>query len=455
MPDARTLRDRLAARGTSFGTECLAGVTTFVTLSYILFVQPAMLAAAGIPFETGLFATCVASAVACVVMAVLADYPIALAPAMGHNSFFAFHVCGAAAAGGLALTWQQGLAAVFLASAAFLLLSLTRVREIVFDAIPSSLKHAIAGGIGLLIGFLGLQWAGIVVARPVTLVGLGDLSTRPTLLALGGLLVTAVLASLRVRGATLIGLLLTALAGMAVDVVPIPDRIAGTIASPRLALLDLDFAGLFASPRAAEVILVFFFLMLFDTIGTLAGVASRGGFLVDGKLPRVGRALLADATGTVVGAALGTSTITSYVESAAGVQAGGRTGLANLVTAALLLLALPFQPLIAVIGEGVRAGPGGLAEGSAILHPVLAPCLIVVGALMARSAAEIDWDDAGVAIPCFVALLAIPLTLSITEGIAFGVVGISVIALVTGRARRVHWILHLMAAAFLARWGLL
>ena len=436
----------LHERGTSVRTELLAGTTTFLTLSYILFVQPAVMALAGIPAETAFFATCVGSAFACLVMAWLANYPIALAPAMGHNVFFAFTVCGPAAAGGFGLTWQQGLAAVFLSGALFVALAAVRFRERVIDAIPPDLKHAIAAGIGLLIAMIGLQWGGVVVAHPVTLVALGDLGSPPVLLALAGLAVTGLLLARGVGAALLIGIAATVGGGMALGLVKVPGAVFSFDVDVRFLLTELDFAGLLGSERVFEVLFILFFLDLFDTVGTLVGVGARAGLLVDGRLPRAGRALLADASGTVVGASLGTSTITSYVESAAGVAAGGRTGLANLATAGLFLLALPFAPLFAVVGEAV------VVDGVS-LRPALAPALIVVGALMAQSMKRIDWEDVGVAVPCFLAMIVMPMSFSITDGIAFGFVGFALVSLVTGRAKEHGWLFHVLAVAFLLRFA--
>ena len=436
----------LAAAGSSVRVEVLAGTTTFLTLSYILFVQPAVMAAAGIPYATALFATCVASAFACLSMGLLANYPIALAPGMGHNFFFAFTVCAPLTAGGLGLTWQQGLAAVVLSGTCMIGLSAVRLREHVVCAIPDSLKHAIAAGIGLLIAMLGLQWSGVVVDGPA-LVQLGSLGSPQALLALFGIGITAALVARGVTGALLIGMAATIAVGMATGLVPVPERMLA-FERPPIALTQLDFAGLFASAGFLEVLAILFFLDLFDTVGTLVGVGARAGLLRDGQLPRAGRAFLADASGTVLGAALGTSTITSYVESAAGVQAGGRTGLTAIVTGGLFLLALPLHPLIAAVGEG-------LGQGGGTVHPVLAPPLLIVGALMAKSAASIDWEDRVLALPSFLAMIVMPLTLSITDGIAFGFIGASLLSLVTGQPGRLHPLGHVFALAFVGRYALL
>ena len=435
-------------RGSSVGIEALAGTTTFLTLSYIVFVQPGVMAAAGIPFETALFATCVASAVGCLLMGLLANYPIALAPAMGHNFFFAFIACAPVAAGGLGLTWQQGLAAVLLSGSLFLLLSVVRFRERVIRAIPESLQHAIAAGIGLLVALIGLEWGGLVVDHPVTLLRLGDFSSPVARVTLIGLAAVLVLQALRVRAALLFTIVVGLAAALLCGVVPWPERIVALEIPFGTVLLELDFAGLFQSGRFLEVLFVLFFLDLFDTVGTLVGVSSRAGLMKDGELPRAGRALFSDAAATVVGAALGTSTVTSYIESAAGVQAGGRTGLANLFTALLLLLALPLSPLIEVVGRGV-------AYGETTCYPVLAPVLIAVGALMMQSVTRVKWEDPTEALPCFLTMVVIPVSFSITDGLALGFIGFSLAFLATRRGFKAHLVLHLLALAFLLRYLLL
>lgn len=438
-------RFELGARGTSLRTECLAGITTFLALSYILFVQPTFMAAAGIPANTALVATCVGSAIACVAMALLANYPIALAPGMGHNAFFAFTLCAPFATGGLGLTKEQALAAVVTSGSLFVVLAGIRFRERILEAIPESLQHAIAAGIGLLITFLGLQWGGIVVAHPATLVTLGDLSAPSSLVAIGGSIVILVLLARGLRCAILLGILLTLALGIASGVVAAPERFVSFDLDYEPVIGSLDFGGLFASPHLLEIVLVLLFLDVFDSVGTLIGVASRAGLVKDGKLPRAGSALLADALGTVAGGLLGTSTITSYVESAAGVQSGGRTGFANLMTALCFLIALPLHPLIAAVAAGTTTQAGG-----AVLYPVLAPALIVVGAMMASSMSRIRFDDPVLGLPAFLAMIVIPLSFSITDGIGVGFLCASLLAIASGRARQLPLLGHLLAAAFVA-----
>jgi adenine/guanine/hypoxanthine permease len=436
-------RFQLAALGTNVRTEILAGCTTFVTLSYILFVQPAVLATTGMDFGAVLLATCIASALGCALMGLLANYPVAMAPAMGHNFYFAFAVCGATAAGGLGYAWQTALAATFVAGALFVLLSGVGLRERLMEALPRSLQFAIAGGIGLLIALVGLEWGGLVVAKPGTFIGLGDLHAPVARAALAGLAVAAFCMARRVRGAILAGIasstLVAALQGLV--------HFSGIIGWPHIehpAALQLDLAGLARHRDSIVVILIFFFLALFDTIGTLVGVATRARLMVNGKLPRARRALLADALGTTAGAALGTSTITSYVESAAGVAEGGRTGLTALVTGACFLLALGLAPLIHVVGGGVDTAAGRL-------YPSVAPALVVVGCLMLQPVAGIAWDDWTEAFPAFLTLVFMPFTFSITEGIAFGVMSYAVLKCVAGRRREVHPLVAVFAVLFLLR----
>lgn len=436
-------RFSLRSQGSSVRTELLAGATTFATLSYILFVQPAVLHAAGMDFGAVLLATCLASALGTLLMALLANYPIAIAPAMGHNFYFAFTVCGPVAAGGMGFSWQMALAAVFVASALFVLLSTVGLRERVLETMPLSLQRAIAGGIGLLIALVGLEWGGIVVAAPGTHIGLGDLGAPPTRAALAGIAAAALLLARRFRGAILGGIAVATTVAWLQGLVE-PHGVIGLphVATP--AAFRLDLAGLFRNSQAALVVLVFFFLALFDTVGTLIGVAEKAGLLQDGKLPRARRALLADAIGTTCGAVLGTSTITSYIESAAGVAEGGRTGLTAVVVAALFLLAIPFSPLVQMIGGGIETPAGRL-------YPSVAPALVAVGCLMLQLVSRIAWDEWTEAFPAFLTLVIMPFTFSITEGIAFGFIAYAALKLVAGRRRELHPLVLAVAVAFLLR----
>jgi AGZA family xanthine/uracil permease-like MFS transporter len=360
---------------------------------------------------------------------------------MGHNFFFAFTVV---IGGGT--PWQVALGAVAIAGTVFILTAGVGLRERVITAVPASLKHAITVGIGLLIALIGLEWSGIVVDSPATLVRLGDLGAAPTLLALGTLATMAVLTARRVRGALLIGMGLATMAALAAGLV----RFEGIMsAPPSLAptFLQLDVIGALR-PAMLDAVLVFFLLALFDSIGTLVGVAGRIGLVRNGTLPRARQALLADAVGTVAGACLGTSTVTAYVESSAGVAAGGRTGLASVVTAVLFLLALFFHPLVRMIGGGSQTSAG------VVLYPIVAPALILVGVMMMESVRQIPWDDFTEAAPAFLAIVIMPLSFSITDGIAFGIIAYAVLKLATGRRSELDWLGYTFAALFLFRYAL-
>jgi AGZA family xanthine/uracil permease-like MFS transporter len=439
-------RFQLRAHATDVRTEVVGGATTFVTLSYIIFVQPAVLATTGMDAGAVMTATCLASAFATLLMGLWANYPLAVAPAMGHNFYFAFTVAGPVAAGGMGYSWQVALGANLIAGLIFLLLSLFGLRERLIDLIPDSLKHAIAAGIGLLIALVGFEWAGLVRPAPGTYIALGDLHQPAVLLAIAGTLITGALIAFGQRAAILVGTLTTAAGSLLLGLVPFHGVVAPPPSlRPTFAQLDVLSA---LQPDLIAVIFVLFFLGLFDTVGTLVGVAEQAGLLRDGRLPRAREAMATDATGTIFGTILGTSTVTAYVESAAGVQAGARTGLASVVTAALLLAALPFWPLARMAGEGVPAG-------DLTLHPIVAPALITVGSFMIRSVTRIDFADPPTAIASFFTLITMPFTFSITEGIAFGFITYALLMLAAGRGRQVQPLLYLFAALFVVRYALL
>ncbi len=429
---------RLKENGSDIKTEILAGITTFMTMAYIICVQPVVLSKAGMDFGAVMVATCLASAFATILMGLLANYPIALAPAMGHNFFFAFTVCVA-----MGIPWQTALGAVFISGLLFTILSFFGMRELIVDAIPQSLKSGIAVGIGLLIAFVGLQWAGIVVKDPAIMVRLGNLKSAPAITSLLGIAIIAVLMLFKVKGAILLGIAGSAMAALHFKI----TRFYGlTQPPPSIAptFLKLDILGAL-NLGLITVIFVFFFLDLFDTIGTLIGVSEEAGFMKNGKLPRAKQALFSDALGTLAGATLGTSTITSYIESCSGIAEGGRTGLANMVTALLFILAIFFYPLIRTIGEGI------MFNGIEI-HPIIAPALIIVGSMMFKGILKIKWDDISEAIPAFLTLLIMPVTFSITEGISFGFISYSFLKVATGKGKQVHWLVHLFAALFVLRY---
>jgi AGZA family xanthine/uracil permease-like MFS transporter len=445
---------RLSENQTSVRTEILAGVTTFLTMAYIIVVQPAVLSGAMFGMKTGMdfgavtTATCLAAALATVLMALLAHYPIAQAPGMGENFFFVFSAIPAATAAGFANGWQVALGTVFISGVLFLILSLVGLREMIFNAISPSMKNSIAAGIGLFIAFIGLQNAGVIVKDPGSAVKLNAHFASPDLIVFFvGLFTTAVLHARKVRGSILWGIVAaTALAvGLKLALSPtvsplVADsmlakqfHLASSIiaAPPSLAptFLQMDIVHAL-SPKMLPFVFVFLFMLTFDAIGTLVGVCEQSGFMRDNKLPRAKQAMVSDAVGTVAGAALGTSTVTSFIESASGVEQGGRTGLTGLVVAALFLLALFFSPLIAMIGS---------------YPPITAPALVIVGAMMAQNVSKIDWKDYTESVPAFLTLIGIPLSYSIADGLALGFISYPVIKLFSGRGREVRWLTYILA----------
>ena len=421
---------RLDENRTTVRIEIVAGATTYLTMAYIVFVNPLILANAGMDRGAGFVATCLASAFATLLMALLANYPLALAPGMGMNAYFTYSVVK-----GLHYSWEVALGAVFLSGVLFLILSLTRIRSWIVDAIPLSQKMAISAGIGLFLGIIALKEAGIIAASPDTLVTLGDLKSPATLLAAAGFIVMVALDRLAVPGAIIIAILGTAIAGILLGISPF----AGIVdAPPSLAptFLALDLHGAL-DIGIATVVFVFLFVDLFDNTGTLVGVAHRAGLLgPDGKLPRIGRVFIADSIAAMAGALLGTSTVTSYIESAAGVKAGGRTGLTGVTVAALFLLTLFFAPL----------------AGSVPAYAT-APALLFVACLMARGFAELDWEDVTEYAPAVVTALAMPLTFSIANGIAFGFISYAAIKLLSGRFAETSPSMLVLAALFIVKYA--
>jgi AGZA family xanthine/uracil permease-like MFS transporter len=424
----------LKAHGTTVRTEVLAGLTTFLTMVYIVAVNPLILADAGMPVGAVAIATCVAAGLGSLLMGLLANAPLALAPGMGLNAYFTYTVVK-----GLGVPWPTALACVFLSGAAFLVLTLVGARQLIVNAIPRSLFAAVAGGVGLFIAFIGLKDAGVIVANPATTVGLGKLASPTTLAALFGLAVIGALLARRMRAAMLIGILAAAMAGWAMGLGHAPS---GSFSPAELSqtAFKLDFAGAFslkgaAALTAAEVVFVFLFVDLFDNIGTLVAVTKRAGLVApDGTIPNLNRMLIADSVAAMAGAVVGVSTTTSYVESASGVAAGGRTGLVAVVVGVLFLIALFFAPLVQLIPTAATA-----------------PALVLVGALMVGAVAEIDWADPVVAIPGFLTLVGIPLTYSIANGLAFGLISYAAMLLLSGRARPRDALLFALAALCVAR----
>ncbi|MDH3745879.1 MAG: NCS2 family permease [Acidobacteriota bacterium] len=413
----------LQAQGTTVATEVRAGVVTFLTMSYILFVNPQILSQAGLPASDVAVATALAAAAATLVMGLYANYPFALAPGMGLNAYFTFGVVGA-----LGIPWPVALAAVFVEGLLFLALAATGVRTALLRAIPTSIKIATMSGIGLFLAIIGFQNAGLVVDHPATLITMGDVRSPTVLLALAGLIVMTVLLAGRVKGAILIGILGVTVVCWLSGLSPRPEQLFTIPHLPEETFLALDFSGLLTG-KLLLVVVAFLFVDIFDTAGTLIGVGRLAGFVdEDGELPRANRAFAADAVGTVVGAAVGTSTVTSYVESATGVEEGGRTGLTSVVVGSFFLLSLFLTPLF-----------------TAVPAYATAPALIVVGALMMQGARELDWSKIDEAVPAFLTAATMPFTYSIANGISLGIVSYVLIKVLRGRFREVHPLMHVLA----------
>lgn len=417
--------------GTNYRKEIIGGLTTFLSMAYILAVNPGMLSAAGMDYNAVFVATALAAAVGSLFMGLIAKYPIALAPGMGLNAFFAFSVVL-----GMGMAWETALTGVLFSGLIFIILSLTGLRETIINAIPAQLKYAVGAGIGLFITFVGFQGSGIIVADEATLVKLGDVTTGNALLAVFGVVVTAIFMAKKINGGIFYGMIITAIAGMAFGLVNVPEKVFSSIpdVSPTFGAAFDAFTNidLILNMDFLIVVLTFLFVDFFDTAGTLMAVAGQAGLVKDNKLPRAGRALLADSLATVTGAIFGTSTTTSYVESTAGVAAGARTGFASVVTGILFLLALFISPLLAVVTSAVTA-----------------PALIIVGALMVSSLRLIEWDKIEIAIPAFLVILCMPLGYSIATGIAIGFLFYPITMLVAGRSKEIHPIMYGMFIIFL------
>ncbi|MDN7917179.1 NCS2 family permease [Burkholderia gladioli] len=414
--------------GTDLRTELLAGVTTFLTMAYIIFVNPAILGDAGMPKESVFVATCLVAALASLIMGLYANYPVACAPGMGLNAYFAYAVVK-----GMGFTWEAALGAVFISGCLFLLVTLFRVREAIINGIPKTLRVAITAGIGLFLGIISLKTAGVITGSPATLVTLGNLHQPTTILAIVGFFLIVTLDALRVRGAILIGIVAVTLLSFFFGgnqfhgIVSMPPSI-----EPTLFKLDIKAA---LSTGVINVILVFFLVELFDATGTLMGVANRAGLLVEGKMQRLNKALLADSTAIVAGSVLGTSSTTAYIESASGVQAGGRTGMTAVTVAVLFLACLFIAPLAGVVPAYATA-----------------PALLYVSCLMLRDMVDVSWDDATEAVPAALTALLMPFTYSIANGVAFGFIAYAGLKLLTGRAKEVKAIVWIIALVFLFRY---
>ncbi|MFN7252995.1 MAG: NCS2 family permease [Anaerobacillus sp.] len=419
--------------GTSYRQETIAGVTTFLAMAYILFVNPLILSAAGMDPGAVFTATALAAAIGTLIMGVLAKYPIALAPGMGLNAFFAYGVVL-----GMGIPWETALFGVFISGLIFILITVTKIRETIINAIPAELKYAAAAGIGLFIAFIGLKNAGIIIPDPAqaTIVALGDITSGAPLLAVFGVVITVIFMARGYKGGIFYGMLITAVIGMATGIAPMPEKVFGAIPSldPTFGhLFRIEFSEVF-TVSLLVVILTFLFVDFFDTAGTLYAVANQAGFVKDNKLPRADKALFADSSATSIGAILGTSTTTAYIESSAGVAAGGRTGFTSVVTAFMFVIALFFSPLLVIFMNAPA---------------VTAPALIVVGILMSSSLSRIDWKKFEIAVPSFLTILTMPLTFSIATGIAMGFIMYPVTMVAKGKAKEVHPIMYVLFFVFI------
>jgi len=430
---------KLKENNTTVQRELVGGLVTFMTMAYIIFVQPGVLSMAGMDFDAVMMATCISAAIATFLMAFLANYPIALAPAMGEN--FLFLTVAGFTIGGTVLGWRGALTAVLFSGVMFLILAIFKVRQKIVDAIPDTLKHAIAVGIGIFISFIGLIWAGIVEKPEAGILTMANLGREPVLLALFGLIVIAALLSREVKGAILWGMLITAVVGLISGIIEYQGIVE---APPSLepTLFKFDFS-LFLTIDFIVIAVIFLFMDLFDTVGTLIGVTSQAGLLKKGKLPKAGQALLSDAVGTVSGSMMGTSTVTSYIESSAGIAYGARTGLASIMTGILFLLSMFFAPLVRMIGGGYEIARG------VYLYPITAPVMIVVGCFMVRGVTRINWSKFDEAIPAFLVMIGMPLTYSIADGMALGFIAYPLLKIFRGKAKEVSPIVYILGLMFL------
>ncbi|SEL27452.1 NCS2 family permease [Acinetobacter sp. DSM 11652] len=421
---------KLSENKTTFRTEIIAGMTTFLTMCYIIIVNPMILSETGMDHGAVFVATCLAAAIGCFVMGIIANYPIALAPGMGLNAYFTYSVCL-----GMGVPWQTALAAVFVSGLVFIAISMFKIREAIVNAIPMSLKLAIGGGIGLFLALIALKNAGIIVDNPATLVGLGDLKQPTVLLALFGFLMVVVMHHFKIRGAIIISILVLTAISTFLGLSEFKG-VVGQIPSIAPTFMQMDFEGLFTASLIG-VIFVFFLVDLFDSTGTLVGVSHRAGLLKDGKLPRLKKALFADSSAIVAGAALGTSSTTPYIESSAGVAAGGRTGLTAVIVGLLFIACLFLAPL-------AQSVPGFAT----------APALLFVGVLMIQGITHIDWDDITEAVPAFLTIVFMPFTYSIADGIAMGFISYALVKLLTGKASTVPYMVWIIAVLWALKFAM-
>lgn len=419
----------LSENNTTVKRECLAGLTTFVSMAYILFVNPIILGDAGMDAGAVFTATALSAIMGCLLMGFLANYPIAIAPSLGDNAFFTYSVVLA-----MGIPWQQAMGGVFIASILFTLVSFFKIREIIIDAIPQDLKYAMAAGIGIFISFVGLQGGGIVIGDPSSLVAIGSFKVPTTWLTIFGVFVTAILMAKKVPGSIFYGIVLTAVMGLVTQIIPPPESIISMAPSldPTFGVGVTNMASILTDPQMWAVVIIFFLVAFFDTAGTLIGLAQQAGIMHNGKMPRIGRALMADSLSMLGGAVMGTTPTAAYVESSAGIAVGARTGLTAVVVAILFAFSMIFSPLLAVVTAQVTA-----------------PALIIVGVLMTSSLKEIHWNQFEIAFPAFMVIIGMPLTFNISYGIAFGFLFYPILMTIAGRRRELNPLIWVMFVLFL------
>ena len=418
----------LSENNTTVKRECLAGLTTFVSMAYILFVNPIILGDAGMDAGAVFTATALSAIIGCLLMGFLANYPIAIAPGLGDNAFFTYSVVLA-----MGIPWQQAMGGVFIASILFTLVSFFKIREIIIDAIPQDLKYAMAAGIGIFISFVGLQGGGLVMADPSSMVAIGSFKVPTTWLTIFGVFVTAMLMAKKVPGSIFYGIVLTALMGLVTQIIPPPESIISMAPSldPTFGVGVIHASDILVDPRLWAVVIIFFLVAFFDTAGTLIGLAQQAGIMHNGKMPRIGRALMADSLSMLGGAVMGTTPTAAYVESSAGIAVGARTGLTAVVVAILFAFSMIFSPLLSIVTAQVTA-----------------PALIIVGVLMTSSLREIHWDQFELAFPSFMVIIGMPLTFNISYGIAFGFLFYPILMMISGRRKELNPIIWVMFVLF-------
>lgn len=419
---------QLEELNTNVRTEVLAGFTTFISMSYILFVNPNVLGAAGMDKGAVFTASALAAAFGCLMMGIYAKYPIAVAPDLGINAFFAYSVVI-----GMGVKWQTAIAGVFVASIIFILITVFKLREMIINAIPSDLKYAISSGIGFFIAFLGLHQGGLIIANKSTVVGLGSFTSPMNWLTIVGLIATSILLILNVPGAIFIGMVITTIVGLIFGLIPMPHHIIS--AAPSLAPtfgVAIKHIGDINTLQLWVVVFTFLLVTFFDTAGTLVGLAQQAGFMKNNRMPRVGRALMSDSTAMLVGSVMGTSPIGAFVESSAGIAVGGRSGLTAVVTGILFIIGIFFSPLLTVITDQVTA-----------------PALIIVGVMMAQNLKHIHWEDMSIAIPSFLVVLGMPLTYSISDGMALGFIVYPITMIAAKKGKEVNWVMYLLFFIFI------